>query len=71
MSLSIPITRSPSRANRLTVSEPINPAEPVTITERMQPAVGYNYLPQSSSLSPFSGNTWQAPPKTLFMSSRA
>ncbi len=30
MSLSIPTTTQPSRAKRLTVSDPITPAEPVT-----------------------------------------
>ena len=34
MSLSIPITRAPSPAKRLTVSEPISPAEPVTMIVR-------------------------------------
>jgi hypothetical protein len=31
----IPTTRVPSFANRLTVSEPINPADPVTMTVRI------------------------------------
>src|SRR5208282_3977568 len=31
-SLSMPTTLNPSRAKRLTLSEPIKPAEPVTIT---------------------------------------
>src|SRR5260370_1421120 len=35
MSLSIPTTRAPSFPNRLTVSDPINPADPVTIIVRM------------------------------------
>jgi hypothetical protein len=33
--LSIPTTRVPSFENRFTVSEPINPAEPVTMIVRM------------------------------------
>jgi hypothetical protein len=32
--LSIPTTRAPSLANRLTVSDPINPADPVTMIVR-------------------------------------
>src|SRR6059058_5820547 len=47
MSLSMPMTRNSSWANRLTVSEPINPAEPVTITERMQTSISQK---QSSGL---------------------
>jgi len=35
MSLSIPTTCAPSFANRFTVSEPINPADPVTIIVRI------------------------------------
>jgi hypothetical protein len=35
MSLSIPTTRAPSFANRFTVSEPIKPADPVTMIVRI------------------------------------
>jgi hypothetical protein len=35
MSLSVPTTRTPSFANRSTVSEPINPADPVAIIVRI------------------------------------
>src|SRR5882724_4665358 len=35
ISLSIPTSRTPSFANRFTVSEPINPAEPVTMIVRI------------------------------------
>jgi hypothetical protein len=47
MSLSIPTTRTPSLANRLTDSDPISPAEPVTIIVRILrsvirvPRIGY------------------------------
>jgi hypothetical protein len=34
MSLSIPITRAPSRPKCFTVSDPINPADPVTMIVR-------------------------------------
>jgi hypothetical protein len=35
MSLSTPMTRAPSRAKRFTLSEPISPAEPVTMIVRI------------------------------------
>src|SRR6266480_4531084 len=39
MSLSIPTTHAPSSANRFTVSEPINPADPVTMIARIYSTV--------------------------------
>jgi hypothetical protein len=36
MSLSMPMTRAPSLAKRLTVSDPIRPADPVTMTLRIK-----------------------------------
>jgi hypothetical protein len=47
MSLSIPITRAPSPAKRLTVSDPTNPDEPVTMIVRIkskQPLLLSNHI---------------------------
>jgi len=46
-SLSIPITRAPSPAKRLTVSDPTNPDEPVTMIVRIkseQPLLLFNHI---------------------------
>ena len=50
MSLSIPTTRAPSVAKRLTASEPINPADPVTIIVRTSSMVSGNF-PADENLS--------------------